>query len=307
MANSTLLSLVQSACNEMGLITAPTSVVGNSTQDVVQLLALTNSVGNELVRAYDWQTLVQEYRFTTVYYTYTGDLTSGSVTVSNLSGTTGLTSNSTFQVLGTGINQDTYLTNVTGSTGTLSQAATASGTGVSLTFCQTKYAMPSAFDRQQDRTHWDKTKHWEMLGPETAQQTEWLKSGFISTGPRIRYYFMGGYFQIWPAITSNEYLGFNYISKNWVLAAADTITPSKAAFSVDTDTCIFPDRLMIDGIKLKFFQIKGFDTTALQRSFDTQLSIAWAADKGSQTLSMAPRISTQLLTYAQIPDSGYGS
>jgi len=165
--------------------------------------------------------------------------------------------------------------------------------------------MPTDFDRLIDRTQWDKSKRWEMLGPETPQQWQWLKSSYISTGPRIRWTRMGGYFQIWPAIAANEYLGLEYISKNWVLAAAD-VTPSKSSLTVDTDTCIFPDRLMVLGLKLKYFEIKGFDTTAIYRDYMMQKDIAKANDGGAKILSMAPRDSQVLITIAQVPDSGYG-
>ena len=83
-------------------------------------------------------------------------------------------------------------------------------------------------------------KTLEMLGPETAQQWEWLKSGYISTGPAFRWRILGDYFQIWPVVTSAEYLGFEYVSKDWVLSSTVTDNvPDKQKFSADTDTCIF--------------------------------------------------------------------
>ena len=164
--------------------------------------------------------------------------------------------------------------------------------------------MPSDYDRQIDRTHWDKTQHWMMIGPETAQQWEWLTSGYISTGPRVRYRIFGNKFQIWPPQGTQHYLGFEYISKAW---AATTAGVAKNSFTVDTDTCIFPDRLMVLGLKLKYFEIKSFDTTALWRDYNMQLEIAKTADQGAATLSFAPRISTVLIGWENVPDSGYGS
>ncbi len=187
MSTTTMLQLVQQATGELGL-SVPTSVVSNTNTDVIQIYRLINACGYELQRKHEWQALTTEYRFSTVFYTYTGTVTSGSTTVSSMSSTTGLTTNpSYFQVVGSGIQQDTYLTAAGGGTVTLSLAATGSATGASLTFTQLKYAMPSDFDRLIDRTDWDKSQHWEMLGPETAQQWQWLKSGFISSGPRIRF------------------------------------------------------------------------------------------------------------------------
>lgn len=300
--SSTLLQLIQQATGEMGL-TVPTYVAGNASQDVVQQLALLNAVGYELQRGFDWQALQQEYRFTTQYLVTTGNLVANSATVSNMAATTGL--DATYMVSGVGVNQDTYvLSNDSSTQITLSQAANTSGTGVTLNFGKTKYSMPSDYDRQIDRTHYDKSKHWEMLGPETPQQWEWLKSSYISTGPRIRYRIMGGYFQTWPMMTTPEYLGFEYVSKNW---GRDSGGLSKSSFTADGDTCVFPDRLMVLGLKLKYFEIKGFDTSAFYRDYQAELSIAKANDAGSSTLSMSPKLSSVLIGWENIPDSGYGS
>ena len=311
MANATLLSLFQNTLQGMGVATygQPTTVVGNSNQDVTQLLALVNAGGDELAREHQWQGLVAQHNFTAVYYSYTATVTNASTTLSVLSSTTGLTTNPTyFMLTGTGIPQDTFLVSVDAATSTavISRAATATGTLVTLTFSQVLFEPPTAFDRQIDRTHWNKSDHWEMLGPETAQQREWLRSGYISTGPRIRYWYIGGYFQIWPPLGSTESLAYEYISKYWIRITG-AIATTKQAYTVDTDTCIFPDPLMRLLIKLKYFEIKGFDTTALYRDYQTQVDLAKAHDAGSPTLSMAPNISQVLIGWENIPDSGFGT
>ena len=169
--------------------------------------------------------------------------------------------------------------------------------------------MPSDYDRPVDQTNWDKSKHWGMLGPETAQQWQWLKSGYISTGPRMRFRILGGYFQIWPPTGVADYIGFEYISNQWVLSAAATAagpTPDKASFTVDTDTCVFNDTLMILGAKSKYMQAKGW-ADPYGKLFNDHKSIAIANDAGSQKLSMAPRMSEVLISQTNIPDSGFGS
>lgn len=300
---ATMLQLVQAAASEMGLA-VPSMVTGNTATDTVQHLALLNALGNELQREYQWQHCAKAYRFTTQYLTTTGTTTIGSAVITGIPSTAGLDAN--YMTVGTGINQDTNISTVdSGTQVTLTQAATASGT-VALNFCKTAYAMPADYDRPIDRTHWDKTKHWEMLGPETAQQWEWLKSGFIATGPRIRFRIMGGSFQIWPPTSTGEYLGFSYMSNAWVMATGAT-DATKTSFTADTDTCVFPDRLMITGLKMKYYEAKGFDAAAHGRDYLTQLNIAKANDGGSQTLSMNPRSAQLLIGWGQIPDSGYGN
>lgn len=299
----TLLQLVQQGCKEMGLA-SPSIAAANTATDTIQHVALLNSVGSELARQFDWQYLAKEHRFSTVSYSYTGDTTSGSTSITNMSSITGLDTN--FMVSGAGINTDTYVSSAAATTVVLSQAATATATGVTFTFGQTKYTLPSDWDRQVDRTHYDKSKRWEMLGPESPQQWQWLKSSYISTGPRIRYRILGNTFQIWPIVSTADYLGFEYLSNYWVTATGQT-APNKTSFTVDTDTCIFPDRLMVLGFKLKYFEIKGFDTTAFYRDYMRELDLAKAHDHGSPTLSFAPRISSVLIDSSNVPDSGYGS
>jgi hypothetical protein len=301
--SSTMLQLIQQMTGELG-ISVPTYVAGNTATDTVQQLALLNAVGYELQQQYDWEHAVTAYRFTTAYVATTGNTVSGSAVVTNIPTTAAITAG-TFMPIGAGINSDVYVDSVDSLTQvTLSQPCTATGTAVTINFCKTKYAFPSDYDRPINRTQWDKTKHWEMLGPVTAQQWELLKSGYISTGPRMRYRALGGTFQIWPPTASNEYLGFEYMSKNW---AYDAGGAAKSAFTVDTDTCVYPDRLMVLGLKLKYFEIKGFDTTAINRDYTAQVSIAKAANGGAQTLSMAPRLNQILIGPDQIPDTNFGS
>jgi len=266
------------------------------------MLALLNASGYEIVRQHPWQAINKQYIFTVSFTTLVGNTTLGSSTVSGIASTAGI--DTTYQIAGTGINQATFIDAVpSGTSLTLSQPATATATGTTFNLGKVRYSMPTDYDRKIDRTDWDKSAHWEMIGPETPQQWQWLLSGYIATGPRIRYRIFGNYFQIWPMISRSEVLGFEYVSNAWAASAAGA---AKTSFTVDTDTCIFPDRLMVLSLKLKFFQIKGFDTTAIQRDYDMQLDIAKANDAGSPTLSFAPRVSTVLIGWDQIPDSGYG-
>ena len=297
-----LLQMVQQVTAELNLA-VPTYVIGNPSQDVQQILALMNRAGYDLVKEYDWQALELEYRFYTTAITTTCNTVSGTEILTAIPDTTGL--DNTYSIVGTSIPQDTYVDQVLSPTSvTTTQQASATSVGGTVTFSKTKYPLPPDYETITDNTHWDKTKHWQMLGPVDAQQWQWLKSGYISTGPRVRWRILGGEFQIWPPYNTQEYLGFEYRSKGFVRNVAGDVLNS---FSADTDTTVLDDTVMVLATKLKYFQIKSFDTTSLSQDYMRYLSIAKANDKGSATLSFAPQPSAVLIGWANIPDTGYGS
>ena len=300
--SSTMLQLVTQVTGELGVPT-PTFVAGNANQDVIQILALMNASGYELLRKSDWRRLTMPYNFFTQYTTTTGTYTTSALTITNIPSTAGL--DTTYMVVGTGIPNGVFITSVdSGTQVTIGTYSTSNVTNGTIYFQKVKYALPSDYDAIVPRTMWDKSKHWEMLGPEDAQQWEWLLSGFIATGPRIRWRLYGDYFQIWPGNSSAEYLGFEYRSQGWARAADGTV---KNSFTVDTDTCIYPDRLIVLNTKLKYWEAKGFDTQAIYRDYLTELETAMAQDVSGANLSFAPRPGSVLIGWDNLPDSGYGS
>jgi hypothetical protein len=298
---STMVELIQECTEELGIPT-PSTVAGNNSQDVVQLLALMNACGYELLRRADWRELTRQYTFYTEATTATGNWVNGVAAITGLASTAGL--DTTYQVQGVGIPNATYVTSVGATSVTLNYQTTETVVGGQVIFQKVKYGLPPDYVSTVNRTHWDKSKRWEMLGPESPQQWEWLLSGYISTGPRIRWRLLGKYFQIWPGMNGGELLGFEYRSKAWAEAADGT---PQNSFTNDNDTCIYPDRLMVLGTKLKNFEAKGFDTTALYRDYLMEFETAVAQDTAAANLSFAPRPGTVLIGYDNIPDSGYGT
>jgi hypothetical protein len=299
-----MLQLVNQVQAELNLAVS-TSVAGNPNTDVQQILALMNGAGYELLKEYDWQALQVQYRFYTQSLTANATTVNGSTTLTFAAGTDLSNVTSQWQLSGYNIPQDTYVVSANNTTKVVVMSQIATGSGTQSVVCaQTAYDLPADFETITDRTHWDKTKHWEMLGPEDAQQWQWLKSGYISTGPRVRWRILDNQFQIWPIMNTQEYLGWEYRSKGWARSVDGAI---KNSFTADTDTTVLDDRIMVLYTKLKYFQIKSFDTTALQQDYQRYLTVAKANDKGAPNLSFAPYPSKVLIGYANIPDTGYGS
>jgi hypothetical protein len=298
---STMVQLITECTQELGIPT-PSTVAGNNSQDVVQLLALMNACGYELLRRADWRELTRQHTFYTEATTATGSWAEGVATITGLASTAGL--DTTYQVQGDGIPNATYITSVGSTSVTINYQPTSTQINSQVIFQKVKYDLPADYNSTVNRTHWDKSKRWEMLGPESPQQWEWLLSGYISTGPRIRWRLLGKYFQIWPGMNAGELLGFEYRSRGWAESASGT---PQNSFTADDDTCIYPDRLMVLGTKLKYFEAKGFDTTALYRDYLMEFDTAVAQDTAAANLSFAPRPGTVLIGYDNIPDSGYGT
>ena len=97
---STMVQLVQQCTNELGIPT-PSTVAGNASQDVIQLLALMNACGYELLRRADWRELTKQHTFYTEAITTTGTWSTSSYTISGIPTTAGL--DTTYQVQGVGI------------------------------------------------------------------------------------------------------------------------------------------------------------------------------------------------------------
>ena len=301
---ATLLQLIQRACQETGL-NQPNAIVSSNNKQTQQFLGLANMLGQQMVADFEWEKLVKVQQFQVQTETQDGATTNGSAVITGLTDTSNLSTN--WSVTGTNIFTPSTIVSVDSPTQvTISYPATGSGTG-SLTFTQLVYDLPTDWDRQINRTHWDRTNHWEMVGPKSAQEWQWLQGGIVATGPRIRYRIFGGKFNIWPIEVSASQLAYEYLSSSWVYAVGQD-TPTKQYFTADDDTCIFKDRLMIAGLKLLFWQAKGLDTTAFQRDYDRELSTSMAQDHGAPTLSLAPVMDTVLISPMNIPDGNvYGS
>jgi predicted GNAT superfamily acetyltransferase len=302
--SQTMLQMVQQTAAELNLA-VPSFVIGNTSQDVQQILALMNGSGYDLLKEYDWQALQVQYRFYTQSFTANATTVNGSTSLTFEAGTDLSNVNYQWQLSGYNIPQDTYVVSANNTTKVVIMSQMASGTGTQSVVCaQTAYDLPDDFETITNRTMWDKSKHWEMLGAEDAQQWQWLKSGYISTGPRVRWRILDNQFQIWPIMNTQEYLGWEYRSKGWARAADGTV---KNSFTADSDTTVLDDRIIVLSTKMKYWGIKGFDTTVVSQDYQRYLTIAKANDKGAPNLSFSPQASRVLIGYANIPDTGYGS
>ena len=106
---TTMLELVTQVTNELGVPT-PASVAGNTNQDIVQILALMNASGYELLRKADWRQLTKPYSFYTSYLTTTGTYSPSARAITGIPSTSGL--DTTYMIVGSGFPNATFVESV---------------------------------------------------------------------------------------------------------------------------------------------------------------------------------------------------
>ncbi len=310
MASLTLLQIIQTVCGELGLV-RPSTVVASADLQTQQLYYLTNREGNELFQTTDWTDL-QNLNVVniTAAITTTGNLSASSGVITGIPTTAGIVANN-WVVSGSEIPVAARVISVdSGTQVTIDMEATAAGTGVTLTFAQDTYNIPTAFDRYINTTHWDRTNRWPILGPDSPQIDEWHRSGIVVTGPRRHFRQVGALpaaYRLWPPPGANEIpweTVFEYVSNTWVLSAGGT---GKSSFTVDTDTTLLDPQAIILGVKWRFLQAKQFSYAAQQAEYNDYVSRKTARDGGAQTLSMARRPSSLLITSANVQDGFFPS
>ena len=282
----TLLQLVDQVSGEMGL-SQPAAVIGSTNNQTVQLLALAQRLGKDLVREFEWQRLVKAYVLqTTAGISTTGTITAGSKVITSMGTTVGLEVGNV--VTGTGQAPYAEILSVdSGTQVTLNTPVATSTAAVSMTFAKQDYAMPTDFDRMISDTNWDRTNHWRNLGTKTSQEWQWLQGGIISVGPRERYRIYNNRLRIFQALTSIYTFAFEYVSNYWVMSAAAT-AGDKGAYTLDTDTTVFPDDLMLAGLKFYFLKAKKLDYAIELGEFTRALSYTKAQDVPVPAQSLAP-------------------
>lgn len=299
----TLVQMIQAVCGEL-FIAQPTAVISSTDQQVIQLLSLANRVGKDLTRKFEWQRAVKAYVFTTTpATTLTGNITSGSAVVGGISSTAALSASNV--VTGTGIAPYAEILTVdSGTQVTLNTPVTTSTNSVSLTFAKQDYDLPSDYDRMISDTNWDRTNHWRNMGTKSSQEWQWLQGGIISVGPRERYRIYNNRMRIFAALTVPYTFAYEYVSTSWVIATGGT-AGTKAAFTADTDTCIYPDDLMVLGIKYRWYEAKGLEFGGAKAEFEQCRSICKAEDVPLPSVSLSPTCMPDLIGPWSTPDGNW--
>lgn len=303
---ATLLEIVQTAAKELGL-NAPAVVASSEDLQVIQLMALTNRDCVQLYRDYDWTDLQIEFIVNVEDAIVTTGNVDDTAIITNIPSTAGL--DTSWAVSSLYAPQAQRIAEVLSATSVRCEMRnTGTEVGGAVTFAKDTYDLPTDFDRYIGQTWWDRTNHWRLIGPDSPQMNQYIRSGIFATGPRRRWRQIGrrpAAWRIWPPPFSGGApapgaLVFEYISKNWVLDADGTTT--KPAFTADTDECLLDEQLVILGVKWRMWQIKGFEYAAMQQEYIDAVSAKFASDGGIPDLYLNRRTGPFLISSANVQD-----
>jgi hypothetical protein len=187
--------------------------------------------------------------------------------------------------------------------------ATGPSVNQSIQFGQDTYAMPSGFDWFNNRTMWDRTNRWELLGPDSPQMDQWHRSGIVAIGPRRHFRQIGPYanqFRLWPApfeIANPLQLVFEYLSIDAVYVNGN-VNQFAQYFENDDDVPILDDQSIIMGVKWMFWAIKGMNYADMKNDWIDYVDRQSARDGAAPTLALVRRARSILINSYQIQD-GY--
>lgn len=298
----------------------PSSVAGATDAQTVQMLALLNAVGADLLTRHEW-TALQTQAIITVEapMVTTGNTFDGGAAVYNVptfpSGPA-----TSYLVIGNGFPTSTRVVSA-GSVVPFSDTtiitdtpATETQTAADIVISRDTYEVPEDFITFVNDTQWDRGNHWKLVGPMSPQMDQWQRSGIVATGPRRRFRQVGRnneVFRLWPPPAQNDTPGplvYEYLSSYWVQsdpALSSGVSTPKGSYTADGDISVFDDRLLIEGLKWRFFAAKGFDYTSQLSLWNNQLQVAMARDGGAGILPLNRRRFPFLISPAQVQDGNW--
>lgn len=308
-AHRTLKEIINAVQAEYSLPQSLTIIGNTNDRTAQQLLAFAQAELEELGRkGADWTNLTLEYNLiVNPPVETTGDVTENSAIITGIPSTSNITAYY-FTVSGSGIPVGARVISVDSPTQvTLNMRVTGTAADTDLVFAQDMYPEPEDFDHFIGDTWWDRTNRWQLLGPMSPQIDQWHQSGIVATGPRRFFRQVGplaNNYRIWPPPAEIEnplQLVYEYQTNKRVCVNG---SPTEFAFlfANDDDVPLLDDRLIIAGIKWRFWEQKGFNWLSKRKEYDNMVDRQVARDGGSGKLSLVRQPISNLIGPNNVQD-----
>ena len=180
-------------------------------------------------------------------------------------------------------------------------------------FAQDTYPEPTDFDYFLNKTWYDRTNRWQLLGPDSPQQDQFVRSGIVALGPRRHFRQIGSNvnnYRIWPPpyeLVSPLQLVFEYASVNTISTPIQAspgfqLTPT---WTTDADTPLLDSRAIIMGLKWRFWAQKGMNYAPLVTDYEVYVERLKARNGGAPTLSLVPTSIPFLISTNNVQDGNF--
>lgn len=141
----------------------------------------------------------------------------------------------------------------------------------------------NGFSYLKNETIWDRTDQLPVIGPMDGSEWQVLKA-VTTTGPRYQFRIRGGLLLVNPTPAAGHTWAFEYVSKNWILGADGTTY--KQYFTLDTDTILLPEELVMMGLRWRWKKEKGLDYAEDYNTYEMQVTDALGRDGGKKRIRM---------------------
>lgn len=140
----------------------------------------------------------------------------------------------------------------------------------------------NGFDHFKQNSFWDRTLRLPVI---VLDGQDWQASKAITTtGPRYQARVRGGKLLANPVPAAGNTWSFEYVSKNWILGADGTTY--KQFFTLDTDTILLPELVVIAGLRWRWKKEKGTEYAEDFRTYENLVSKALGHNGLRSTLDM---------------------
>lgn len=169
------------------------------------------------------------------------------------------------------------------------------------------FALPDDFYEFVDQTQWNSTMQWPAIGPVSPQA--WQQLLIRQTLPTLSFYWQirDNSLYILSPPTAAQTLSFFYQSVAWV-RDQDTSTLYKNRAVKNGDVILLDAYLVTLLARVKWLEMKGFDSSAAMRDFQVNYENRKGNEKGAPVLNMVRNYGFPYLNAINnLPDTGYGS
>lgn len=176
---------------------------------------------------------------------------------------------------------------------------------VNLVAGDSSYPLPADFLRMIPETLWGQPNTWRSgYGGPTASQWEDLTHWFPAATLRLIFRIQGEALEFSPTPASNSTVTLAYQSSRWAAPMGGSL--SGDSLTAQTPETVFDRRLIVNAVKVRYLEARGFDSMSVRNDFERALSSAMGADGVAPTLRIGGSRWALPPTLRNLPHTDWG-